>query len=155
MTKNIILSSLAAILVLPAVTGCKTCAGGACTETPRETGKTFSVTAPAVISTETLQAMIAAKTPLVLLDARSGKYDDGKRIPGAKSLNASSKPAEIAQVIPDKDTLVVTYCSNFKCPASNALAEHLIELGYKNVLEYSAGIGGWVEAGLKVDTVEK
>jgi len=155
MIRNTLATLLAITMVLPAVTGCKTCAGGACTETPRETGKTFSFTQPAVISTETLQAMLAAKTPLVLLDARSGKYDDGSRIPGAKSLNAASKPAEIAAVVASKDTLVVTYCSNLKCPASNALAEHLIKLGYKNVLEYSAGIGGWVEAGLKVETLEK
>ena len=87
----------------------------------------------------------------ILLDARSGKYDDGNRIPGAKSLNSQSTAEEIAAVIPSKDALVVTYCSNLQCPASKALAEHLEALGYTNVQEYPEGIAGWRAAGGKVD----
>jgi len=90
----------------------------------------------------------------ILLDARSGKYDDGYRIPGAKSLNSKSTAEEIAQVIPSKDSQIVTYCSNLQCPASKALAEHLKALGYTQVHEYPEGIAGWRAAGGKVDKVE-
>ena len=88
---------------------------------------------------------------VVILDARSGKYDDGRRIPGAKSLNAKSTPEEVAAVVGDKDAKIVTYCSGVKCPASSYLAKHLTKLGYKNVIEYPKGIAGWSEAGQKVE----
>ena len=95
--------------------------------------------------------MLNAKTPLILLDARSGKFDDGTRIPSAKSLNSESKVLEILKMVPDKESLVVTYCSNLKCPASDKLAKHLKSLGYKNVVEYPEGIQGWKEAGNSVE----
>jgi rhodanese-related sulfurtransferase len=90
----------------------------------------------------------------VILDARSGKYDDGNRIPGAKSLNDKSTAEEIAAVIPTKDTAVVTYCSNLQCPASKRLADHLTKLGYTHVKEYPEGIAGWKQAGGSVDQVK-
>ena len=105
----------------------------------------------AVVSTKALKILLDSKTELVLLDARSGKYDDGKRIPGAKSLNAGSASEEIEKVIPSKESLVITYCGSLKCPASSKLHEHLSELGYKHVIEYPQGIKGWVEAGNSVE----
>lgn len=90
----------------------------------------------------------------VILDARSGKYDDGTRIPGAKSLNDKSTAEEVAAVIPSKNSTVITYCSNLQCPASKRLADHLSKLGYTHVKEYPAGIAGWQEAGGSVDKVK-
>ena len=90
----------------------------------------------------------------IILDARSGKYDDGTRIPGAKSLNSKSSPEEIAAVIPSKDAVVVTYCSNTKCPASKMLAAKLVQLGYTGVNEYAEGIAGWKAAGGQVITTK-
>lgn len=106
----------------------------------------------AVIDTQALSVMLEAKADVVVLDARSGKYDDGRRIPGAKSLNASSSEKEVRKAIgKDKDQLVVTYCSNVQCPASSQLAAHLKKLGYENVIEYPRGIQGWVEDGKEVE----
>jgi rhodanese-related sulfurtransferase len=99
--------------------------------------------------------MIGASTPVSILDARSGKWDDGRRIPGAKSLNAGSKDDEIAAMLPSKDALVVTYCTNTKCQASPMLAKRLREMGYKNVIELPVGIDGWEAAGQKVEKTEK
>ena len=56
-------------------------------------------------------------------------------------------------MIPSKNSLVVTYCSNPKCPASGMLAANLKKLGYKTVLEYPHGIEGWVAAGQKHEKV--
>ena len=103
-----------------------------------------------IINTEALDALINAKADLIILDARSGKWDDGRRIPGAKSLNDKSSADEVKKVIPDKKSLVVTYCSNLKCPASAKLAKHLKKLGYTNILEYPQGIKGWADAGKKI-----
>jgi len=105
------------------------------------------------IDTQTLKSLIETHTPMVLIDARMKEYDDGKRIPGAKSLNAKSSADEIAKAIGRKDTLIVTYCSNVHCPASSKMADHLSDLGYTNVLDYSEGIQGWTAAGYPTNPV--
>lgn len=87
----------------------------------------------------------------VILDARSGKWDDGKRVPGAKSLSSSSSENEITKMLPDKRQAIVTYCSNTKCPASKMLATKLVGMGYSNVSEYAPGIKGWMEAGKTIE----
>ena len=109
----------------------------------------------ASITPEGLKVMLSAGTPVVVLDARSGKYDDGRRIPGAKSLDAKSTAEDVAKAIPSKDSLVVTYFANVKCPAGGLLAAHLSELGYKNIIELPVGIEGWVKAGNEVTQAEK
>ncbi len=106
------------------------------------------------INTAGLKTILDSGVPVILLDARSGKWDDGKRIPGAHSLNAESKIEEIKKILPDKNALVVTYCSNLKCPASNMLFKHLKTQGYTNLLEYPEGIQGWIDAGHQVKSVK-
>jgi len=130
-------------------TACKS----ACSSKAKAPAEKVKASAHAVktISTEKLAKVIKTDKNVVILDARSGKYDDGRRIPGAKSLNAKSTPEEVAAVVVDKDAKIVTYCSGVKCPASSYLAKHLTKLGYKNVIEYPKGIAGWSEAGQKVE----
>ena len=125
--------------------------GGACTAAVAPEAK---VVESAVINPAGVDALIKAKTGVVVLDARSGKYDDGRRVPGAKSLNAASTAAAVAKVIASKSSLVVTYCSNPKCPASGKLAKHLASLGYTNILEMPQGIEGWVAEGRPTETVK-
>lgn len=99
------------------------------------------------VSTDTLKVLLRANTGLVLLDARGGtKWDDGKRIPGAKPLAVNASPEAIAQAVGSKDALVVTYCGSLKCPLSRRLGQRLRTLGYRNVLEYPNGIKGWLGA---------
>ena len=107
------------------------------------------------ISTPALEVLLGSDVPPVLLDARTGKFDDGRRIPGAHSLSPTADAKEVAALVKSKDALVVTYCANVKCPASAHLAKHLRELGYENVLEYSPGIEVWVAAGNEVEKAEK
>lgn len=102
------------------------------------------------INAQGLWAMVSAKTPVVILDARSGKWDDGERIPRAKSLSPQAKPEEVKTMLPDRKALIVTYCSNKKCPASNMLFKKLKSMGYINLIEFPAGIQGWKEAGFPV-----
>lgn len=104
------------------------------------------------INTVVLKNLLESKLDFALLDARSGKWDDKTRIPGAKTLNSESSESEIMAMIPSKDTLVITYCSSLKCGASQKLYLHLKKLGYKNVLEYPFGIKGWLEAGHDIVT---
>ena len=106
------------------------------------------------INTTVLENMIESSIPMVLVDARSGKWDDKSRIPGAQSLNDGSTKEEVAGIIKSKDALVVTYCSSLQCGASNKLYIHLKKLGYKNVLEYPFGIKGWLESGNDIEMDE-
>jgi len=109
---------------------------------------------PATINPAGLDALLKAKVPVLVLDARSGQYDDGRRVPGARSLTAKASAEDVAAVAPDKNALIVTYCSNLKCPASAALTKHLGSLGYSNVVEMPEGIEGWVVGGRPVDSAK-
>lgn len=126
------------------------CAAGVCMA--KVSGAAADVAKEGVVNTAALEAMLRAKTPMTLLDARTGKFDDGTRIPGALALAPDASEAQVAAMLPDKQKLVVTYCSNLKCPASRMLGEKLRTLGYGNVLEYHEGLEGWMAAG---NTVEK
>lgn len=103
------------------------------------------------MATADLHEMIQDGKKAIIIDARSAKYDDGKRIPGAHSLTDESSADDVAKVIPAKDDFVVTYCSSVKCPASKNLAKHLDKLGYTNVMVYEEGLEAWLAAGHKVD----
>ena len=100
-----------------------------------------------IIDTDTLKILLLSKTPLILLDARTHKWDDGRRIPGAKSLTNESSPTEIEAALPHKEALIVVYCSHLQCGASERLAKCLAELGYTCILKYAQGLEKWVEQG--------
>ena len=132
------------------------CASGVCSLKMKADATCCPVAAKeAVVNTGGLATLIQSKVPLKIFDARSGKYDDGQRIPGAQQLSADADEAVIAKAIPDKNALVVTYCAGLKCPASKALADRLKKLGYSNVIEYPQGIAGWLEAGKAVENEKK
>ena len=130
-----------------------TCPAGTCV-IPIIGGTAVQTPTEGVINTEALAAMLRTKVPMTLLDARAGKYDDGRRIPGAVTLAPTAKNEEVRVLLPDKTALVVTYCVDLKCPASHLLGEKLRSMGYVNVLEYHEGIMGWSGAGNAVQ-VEK
>ena len=109
----------------------------------------------AEINTSALKILIDSGTPITLLDARTGKFDDGRRIPGALSLAPDAKDEEIQSMLKSKDALIVTYCANLKCPLSRTLAGKLRALGYKHVLEYPYGIEGWAAEGNPVTQATK
>jgi len=99
------------------------------------------------IDTNGLATLISSGIPLVIIDARSGQWDDGKRISRAKALSYEATATETAEVIPNKQSLIVVYCSNVQCSASNKLAKHLTDLGYSNILKYEEGIQDWISSG--------
>lgn len=106
------------------------------------------------VDTASLKQIMAQSTgAVVILDARTNKYDDGKRIPGAQMVGPAPTKEQIAKLIPAKDSYVITYCGGIKCPLAGKLSARLAEYGYTNVVEYSEGIGGWVAAGNEVAAV--
>jgi rhodanese-related sulfurtransferase len=146
-----------AILSLGIVSGAAALAANA--EKGCETGVCSLDNAPktegiVLLTTGEMKKIVDAKSALVF-DARTGKYDDGQRIPGAKALSPEASATEVAKAIPDKNAKVVAYCANLKCPAGGMLAKRLVELGYKNVNEYPEGIQGWMAAGHPVEKAAK
>ena len=108
-----------------------------------------------IINTEALATLLRSGTDIVLIDARSAKWDDGRRLPGAKVLTDKTTEKEALALIGGKDKLVVAYCTNLKCGASKRLANRLVELGFENVMKYPEGIDEWQAEGHKVEKVKK
>jgi rhodanese-related sulfurtransferase len=50
-----------------------------------------------------------------------------------------------------KEDLIVVYCASFECQASTGAAEKLMDLGYKNVLDYKGGLKDYKEANLPLE----
>lgn len=99
------------------------------------------------IKTEELKSWYDQKKPMVVLDARSKKYFDGRLLPNAKWLPSEASEKETITTIPNKDSLVVVYCAGIKCPASGWLYDKLYSMGYHNIYEYHEGLDEWTQKG--------
>ena len=89
---------------------------------------------------------------VTVVDALGESYWAQRHLPGAVYLVADDVAARAAELLPDKDAAIVTYCSNTACGNSQAVASKLENLGYTNVRKYREGIQDWVEAGLPVES---
>lgn len=104
------------------------------------------------INTEVLSKLVQSANPLIMIvDARNIKTDNGKRIPSAKTIPFDATIENITANLPDKQAMVIIYCSNAKCPASCLLADRLVRMGYKNVWKYPGGLEEWEASGQKVE----
>ena len=72
------------------------------------------------------------------------------RVPGAVNLDPAA--FEAADLPADRAALLVFYCSNPLCRKAPNVALRAGKLGYGNVRVMSAGIKGWVSAGLPVES---
>ncbi|GAA3426738.1 rhodanese-like domain-containing protein [Streptosporangium sandarakinum] len=105
----------------------------------------------ALISRDELRVAIETGT-VVVVDALGGDYYAQQHLPGALALVENEVADRAAELLPDKDAAIVTYCSNPACGNSEAVARRLTGLGYTNVRKYREGIQDWVEAGLPVES---
>ena len=99
-----------------------------------------------LIGFETLKALASTNAPIAIVDARSGKWYDGTRIKGAVQYTEDFEKNH-----PDKNQIIVVYCSNYKCPASVKVAKELIAKGYTNVLDYKGGLQEWLDMKMEVE----
>ncbi|MCK9902134.1 sulfurtransferase [Parafrankia colletiae] len=105
----------------------------------------------ALITRDELKAAIAAGN-VTVVDALGGEYFAQQHLPGALALRPTEVDAKAPAVLPDRDTAIVTYCSNPACPNSGQVADRLAALGYPNVRKYREGIEDWVAAGLPTES---
>ena len=103
------------------------------------------------ISREEIEAALAGPADVVLVETLRPEHFAQGHLPGAVHLHPDDVERRAAQVLPDRDALVVTYCSNVACGNSRAAAERLVKLGYTNVRRYEAGKQDWQEAGLPLE----
>lgn len=103
------------------------------------------------ITRDELKAGLDAGT-ITAVDALPESYYAQQHIPGALNLLAEDVPARAAELLPDRDALIVTYCSNTGCGNSGHAAAALAALGYTNVRKYAEGLEDWVQAGLPTES---
>src|ERR1051325_8451360 len=106
-----------------------------------------------LITREELQTAIADGSATVL-DALAGAYWEKQHLPGAIPVHADHVAQVHRDLLPDRDALIVTYCSNPECQNSQAVATKLEKLGYTNVRKYREGIEDWAAAGLPLESGE-
>ena len=105
----------------------------------------------ATISPQELHRRLQSE-PIVPIDVNSRQSWNAAHVPGARSLD----PVGFAEsdLPADRDTELVFYCSNFLCRKAPNAARRARDMGYRNVHVMSAGISGWVDAGMPTETGE-
>ena len=78
------------------------------------------------------------------------QYEEG-HIPGAMNIPEDKLEDEAHERLEKHETIVV-YCASYSCHASTNSARKLMDMGYKNVLDYKAGKKGWQHGGLKLES---
>lgn len=105
------------------------------------------------VSVAGLQAALAEHRPLLLLDVREADEIDGGVIEGAETVPRGLLELRIESLAPDRDAAIAVYCAG---GVRSALAAHtLTALGYTDVVSFSGGIRGWIEAGLPLSRPER
>ena len=85
-------------------------------------------------------------TGVVIFDVNSRQSWMSAHVPGAVPFNSE------ADLPADKSSALVFYCSNPLCRKAPNAAKRAKTLGYENVRVMSAGISGWMSAGLPTES---
>jgi rhodanese-related sulfurtransferase len=93
------------------------------------------------ISAEALQARLAEKKPLVLLDVRQQEEYDAGHFDNAILIPLSALPERYAELPKDKE--IIVYCRSGKRSAK--AAEFLVAMGFTNITNLEGGYVRWME----------
>ena len=92
------------------------------------------------ITAEEAKRIMDSEEDYIILDVRTREeYDEG-HIPGATQISHEEITEKAAEVLTDKDQLILVYCRSGR--RSKLAAEALVELGYTNIKEFG-GIIDW------------
>ncbi|WDV51183.1 rhodanese-like domain-containing protein [Streptomyces coeruleorubidus] len=89
---------------------------------------------------------------VTVLEALPESYYKEAHLPGARNLPLDEVDALAPELVPDKQTEVIVYCTGVTCPNSGIAANRLAELGYERVYTYEAGKEDWTGAGLPTES---
>jgi len=101
------------------------------------------------ISPADLNQLMQAE-PVTVVDVNAPERWRETHLPGAKNLDPENFKAKDLPVA--KDDTVVFYCSNFMCSKGPKAASRAKKLGFANAMVMSAGIKGWLDAKLPVQS---
>ena len=102
------------------------------------------------ISIEQLLEMMENRENFRLIEVLvKEKFKDG-HIPGAINIPVDELK-NIASKVLKKTDAIVTYCASYSCHASTNAARILLEMGYKNVLDFKGSKKTWVDAGFELE----
>ena len=101
------------------------------------------------VSPNALQQELRATT---VFDVNSTQSWNEAHVPGAFHLDPIGyKESDLPA---DKSSPLVFYCSNILCRKAQNAARRAEAMGYTNVRVMSAGISGWISAGLSVHSAQ-
>jgi rhodanese-related sulfurtransferase len=103
------------------------------------------------ITRDEIVELLDSGTPVQFVETLRAEHFAQGHLPGAVHIHFEEVQEHAAQALPDKDALIVTYCSNSACQNSRIAAEKLAKLGYANVRRYEEGKQDWTEAGLELE----
>ena len=102
------------------------------------------------ISPDRLHQLVQSLEPVTIIDVNSRRSWMEARVPGASNLDpAAYKESDLP---PDKNAVLVLYCSNPMCRKAPNAARRAKKMGYHNVHVMSAGISGWLVAKLPTES---
>jgi rhodanese-related sulfurtransferase len=101
------------------------------------------------VSPQALHALMQTG-PVTAIDVNPRQSWMSARVPGALGLDPDRFTA--ADLPRDKASMLVFYCSNYLCRKAPRAARRAITMGYQRVHVMSAGIKGWTDAGLPVES---
>ena len=104
------------------------------------------------ISREQIRARLDSGGPITLVEALPQQYFAKHHLPGAINLPHDEVSELAADLLPDKDALIVVYCANSDCKNSAIARDALEQMGYTNVLAYLEGKQDWLEAGYTLES---
>jgi len=85
----------------------------------------------------------------IFLDARSRSAYEQSHILGALSiplLDLARDRIDLEEILPDKDAVLVAYCSGEGCDMAGELAEELAKQGYRHLFVFQGGLPAWEAA---------
>ena len=92
------------------------------------------------ITAEKARKLMDSEKDRIILDVRSREEYDQGHIPGAILIPDTEIEAKAADLLPDKDQLILVYCRSGR--RSKLAAQSLADLGYTNIREFG-GILDW------------
>jgi rhodanese-related sulfurtransferase len=115
----------------------------------------FQVTELETIGLKKFRALVQNKGAVVV-DARAAPFYQQGHVPGALNLArddfAHDYRALAPELTPDRDRMIVVYCSGGACHDSKLVASALLSLGFSDVRVFTGGWEQWSQAGLPVAT---
>ena len=138
--KKLVPLLLAAVLLLAACAPAAGSAAASVSTTASSSAGSSSAATYQTITPQEAQQMLQDQPDAILLGVRTQEEYDTQHIEGATLLTDSDIAEHAADVLPDKDAVILVYCRSGR--RSAASSQQLAELGYTNVYDFG-GIIDW------------